>query len=73
MTHERAHEQRETKLANTEATPQAIWLTAKSLIKRDGAMAQTAIHGPLGLKFLLLAEALTIADGLENRFTSYNM
>jgi hypothetical protein len=50
MTQEKALEQWETKLANTELTPQAIWPIAKSLTNRDGPRAPTAICGVLGLK-----------------------
>jgi hypothetical protein len=44
-------EQWETKLENTELTPQLIWPIAKSLSNRDGPGAPTAIHGLLGLKY----------------------
>jgi hypothetical protein len=37
MIRRRALEQWETKIANTDVTPQAIWPIAKSLMKRDGA------------------------------------
>jgi hypothetical protein len=36
---------------NYEVTPQAIWPIAKSLTKRGGPKATTAIHGPLGPVF----------------------
>jgi hypothetical protein len=51
MTYKKALEQWETKIGNTEVTPQAIQPIAKSLLKRDGPRAPTAIHGPSGLKF----------------------
>jgi hypothetical protein len=35
----------ETKLANTELTPQAIWPIVKSLTNRDKPRAPTVIHG----------------------------
>jgi hypothetical protein len=54
MTEKKALEQWEMTLAITEATPQAIWPIAKSLINRDGPRAPTAIHGPLGVKCYLL-------------------
>jgi hypothetical protein len=47
MIRKKALENCETKLANTELTPQAIWPIAKSLSNR----APTAIHGLLGLKY----------------------
>jgi hypothetical protein len=48
MTRKKALERWETKLANTELTPPAIWPLAKSLTNRDGPRAATAIHGLLG-------------------------
>jgi hypothetical protein len=47
MVRKRALERWETKLANCEVTPQAIWSIAKSLIKRGGPKAPSAIHGSL--------------------------
>jgi hypothetical protein len=51
MTRKKALERWETKIGNTEVTPQAIWPIAKSLLKRDGTRAPIAIHGSSGLKF----------------------
>jgi hypothetical protein len=48
MVLKRALERWETKLANCEVTPQAIWPIVKSLIKRGGSETPSAIHGPLG-------------------------
>jgi hypothetical protein len=45
----------------------------KSLLKRDGPRAPTAIHGPLGLKFFLLEKANAIAGCLENQFTPHDL
>jgi hypothetical protein len=45
----------------------------KSLLKRDGPRAPTAIHSHLGLKFLLLEKANAIADCLENQFTPHDL
>jgi hypothetical protein len=46
MTRKRALKLWETKLANTELTPQAIWPIVKSLLTyRDELRAQTVIHG----------------------------
>jgi hypothetical protein len=69
MTRKKALERWETKIGNTEFTPQAIWPIAKSLLKRDRPRAPTAIHGPSGLKFHPSEKANAIADCLENRFT----
>jgi hypothetical protein len=60
MTHERALERWETKIANTDVTPQAIWATAKSLMKSDGPKKPIAIHGPFGLIFYPLEKANAI-------------
>jgi hypothetical protein len=57
------------KLANTEVTPQAIWLIAKSLANRDGPRSPTAIHGPLGPKFQRVDKSNVIADCLEKQST----
>jgi hypothetical protein len=36
-------------VGNCEVTPQALCPIAKSLMKRDGPKAPTALHGPLGI------------------------
>jgi hypothetical protein len=64
----RALEIWETKLANCEITPQAIWPFAKSLSKRGGPKAPSAIHGPLGSIFYPINKANIITDCLENQF-----
>jgi hypothetical protein len=69
MARRRALELWETKIANTDVTPQAIWPIAKSLKKRDGAKEPTAIHHPFSLIFHVLEEANATADCLENQFT----
>jgi hypothetical protein len=51
MTRKKALERWETKIGNAEVIPQAIWPIAKSLLKRDGPRAPTAIHGTSGFKF----------------------
>jgi hypothetical protein len=48
-------------------------LKGKSLLKRDRLRAPTAIHGPLGLKFLPLEKASVIVDCLENQFTPHDL
>jgi hypothetical protein len=73
MTRKKALERWETKIGSCEATPQCTWPIAKSLLKRDGPRAPTAIHGPLGLKFLPLEEANAIANCLENQFTPHDL
>jgi hypothetical protein len=49
MTRRKALERWETKVGNFEVTSQALWPIKKSLTKRDGPMAPTAVHGPLGI------------------------
>jgi hypothetical protein len=51
ITRKKALERWETRIANCEATPQALWPIAKSLLKRDGPKAPTAIHGSSRLIF----------------------
>jgi hypothetical protein len=71
MTQKKALKRWETQIGNCTVTPQAIWHMAKSLMKRDGRRAPTAIHGSLGLKFYPTEKANVIADCLENQFTPY--
>jgi hypothetical protein len=73
ITHKKSLERWETKIDNAAVTPQAIWRTAKSLLKRDGPRALTAIHGPSGRKFHLSEKANTIADCLEIQFTPHDL
>jgi hypothetical protein len=49
-----------------------MWLIAKSLMKRDGPKAPTAIHGPFGLISHSNEKANASADCLENQFTSHD-
>jgi hypothetical protein len=62
MTRKKALERWETKLANTEQTPPAVWPIAKSLTNMDGPRAPTAIHGLLGLKYHPVYKANATAD-----------
>jgi hypothetical protein len=73
MARKKAHERWESKLANTEVTPQAIWLIAKSLANRDGPRAPTVIRGPLGPKFQPADKANAIADCLEKHFIPHKL
>jgi hypothetical protein len=68
-----ALERWETKVSNTEVTPQAIWPIVKSLLKRDGSRAPTAVHGPSGLKFHPSEKANAIAYCLEYQFTHHDL
>jgi hypothetical protein len=63
----------ETRLANTEETPQAIWPISKSLRNGDEPRASTDIHGALGLKYHPVDKANAIADCLENLFTPHDL
>jgi hypothetical protein len=72
MTRKKALERWETKLANTELTPPAIWPIAKPLTNRDGPRAPTAIQRLLGIKYPV-DKANAIADCLENQFTAHNV
>jgi hypothetical protein len=73
MIQKKTLEQWETKLENTELTPQAIWPIAKSLSNRDGTRAPTAIHGLSGLKYHPEDKANAVADCLENQFTPHDL
>jgi hypothetical protein len=73
MTRKKALEWWETKIGNTEVTPQAILPISKSLLERDGPRGPTAIHGPSGLKFHPSEKAKEIADCLENQFTHHDL
>jgi hypothetical protein len=73
MTCKKALERWETKISNIEVTPQAIWPITKSLLKRNGPRASTAIQGPSGLNFHPSEKANAIADCLENQFTHHDL
>jgi hypothetical protein len=73
MTHRKALERWETKVGNCEVIPQALWPIAKSLIKRDGPKAPTALHGPLGITNHPNEKANMTADCLESQFTSHHL
>jgi hypothetical protein len=73
LTRKKALDWWETRLGNIEATPQAIWPIAKSLINRDGPRAPTVMHGTLGLKFHPTDKVNEIADCLENQFTAHDL
>jgi hypothetical protein len=73
MTRKKALERWERKISNTEITPQTIRPIAKSLLKRVGPRAPTAIHGASGLKFLPTDKANVIADCLEIQFTPHEL
>jgi hypothetical protein len=73
MTRRKALKRWETKTGNTEVTFQALWPIAKSLLKRHGPRAPTAIDGPSGLKFHPSEKANAIANCLENQFTHHDL
>lgn len=45
----------------------------KSLLKRDGPKAPTAIHGPSGLKVDPFEKTNEVADCLENQYTHHGL
>jgi hypothetical protein len=69
LAHKKALEQWETKIGNTEVTPQVIWPIAKSLLKREGPRTPTTIHSPSGFKFHTYEKANATAGCCENQFT----
>jgi hypothetical protein len=72
MTRKEALERYETRISNAEVTPQSTLPIAKSLFKRDGPGAPTAIHGASDLKFFPSEKANAIADCLEIQFTPHD-
>jgi hypothetical protein len=73
MIQKKALERWETKLANCEITPQEIWPIVKSLTKRGGPKAPSAIHGPLGLILYPNIKATIIAVCLEKQFRAHDL
>jgi hypothetical protein len=73
MTRKKALQRWETRISNTEVTHWTIWPIVKSLLKRDGPRAPTAIHGASGLKFHPSEKANAIADCLEIQFTPHHL
>jgi hypothetical protein len=73
MTRRKAFERWETKVGNCEVTPQALWPIPKSLMKRDGPKAPTAVYDPLGAIYHPNEKANAIAHCLENQFTSHDL
>jgi hypothetical protein len=61
MTRRKAVERWETTIGNCEATPQAMRPIGKSLMKRDGPKAPTAVRGPLSLTYHPKEKANAIA------------
>jgi hypothetical protein len=51
MTRRKTLKRWEIEVGNCAVTPHALWLIAKSLMKRDGPTAPTAVHGPLGITY----------------------
>lgn len=64
MVRKRTLERWKTMFTNCEVTPQVIGLIAKSLTKRCGPKAPTAVYGLLGPLFYPNDKANTIADCL---------
>jgi hypothetical protein len=73
MVRNTALERWETKLANCDVIPQAMWPLVKSLTKTGGTKATSAIHGPLGLIFYPIDKANIIGDCLENQFRAHDL
>jgi hypothetical protein len=61
-TSEKALERWETKLTNTELTPQTVWPIAKSLTNRNGPRVPSDNQGLSGLKYHRVDKANAIAD-----------
>jgi hypothetical protein len=61
------------KLTNCEVRPQAVWPIVKSLLKRGGPKAPSAIHGPLGAIIYPINKANIIADCIGNPFRAHDL
>jgi hypothetical protein len=72
MTRRKTLELWETKAGNFEVTPQALRPIAKSLMKRDGPKAATAVHGPLGITYQPNERPNATVDCLETQFKSHD-
>jgi hypothetical protein len=68
MVWKRTLERWETKLVNCKVTPQTIWPIVKSLTKRGGQKAPSAIYGPIGPISHPIDKTNTIPVCLENQF-----
>jgi hypothetical protein len=73
MTRKKALERWEIRISNLEVTPYGTLFFAKSLLKRDGPRAPTAIHGVPDLKFYPFEKVKALADGLEIQFTPHDL
>jgi hypothetical protein len=73
MIRRRALKRWETKIANTDVTPQTIRPIENSLMKRDGPKEPLQFMVLSGLTFLQLEKANEIADCLENQFTPHDL
>jgi hypothetical protein len=73
MTRKKALERWESEISNIEAIPQALWPIAKSLQKRDGPRAPSAIHGSSDLIFHPSEKSNAIADCSENQTTDHDL
>jgi hypothetical protein len=71
MFQKRALEIWETKLANCEVTPQAIWPIEISLAKSSWPKAPSEIHGPLGPIFYPIDKDNIITHCLEDQFRAH--
>jgi hypothetical protein len=73
MSRRKSFERREKRVANYEATPQALWPIVKCLLKGNRSKAKTAIHCSSGLKFHPLEKANAISGYLENLLTPHDL
>jgi hypothetical protein len=73
MVQKRALEGLQTKLASCKVTPEAVCSIVKSLTKRGGPNAPSAIHGFILSIFDPLSKAGIISDCLENQFRAHDL
>jgi len=62
-----------TKMCNSEVTPQTVWPLANTLMKSHRLKARNSIHSLSGLIFLRLEKTNIIAECLENQFSLHDL
>jgi hypothetical protein len=73
MVQNRALKRWETKLANVEVAPQAVWPIAKSIARSGGPNTLSEIYALLGPIFYPIDKANIIADCLGSQFRARDL
>jgi hypothetical protein len=61
------------KVGNCEVAPRVLWPIVKSLMKRDGTKASSAVHAILRIIYNPKKKANLVADFSEIHFTSHDL